>query len=131
VGERLSAADCARAPPPATHSPLAPGPSPVVGVSVRGLRLAHALAPRMVERAAKWTVERGLLRREPAESAPGNLHESSAEWASADGGFNRGAGHRAAPRIRRAVAAGASVLGPGSLTWAMLRKGKDRRGDRA
>ncbi len=128
MGERLSAADCTRAPPPATHSPLAPGPSPVVGVSVRGLRLAHALAPRMVERAAKWTVERGLLRREPAGSSPGNLYESSAEWASADGGFNQGAKRRAALKVRRAAAAGASVLGPGILTWLLLRKGQIRRG---
>jgi hypothetical protein len=84
-----------------------------VGNSVRTLRLAHALAPRIVERAAARTVDRGLLRQEPAESSPGNLYESSAEWASADGGFNRETGRRAAHKARRAAAAGASVLGPG------------------
>jgi short-subunit dehydrogenase len=108
-----------------------PRPEVVVGNSVRTLRLAHALAPRMVERVAARTVERGLLRQEPAASSPGNLYEPSEEWVSADGGFNRGARRRATPRIRRAVAAGAYVLGPGILTWLLLRKGEDRRGDRA
>ena len=106
-----------------------PRPEVVVGNSVRVLRLAHALAPRMVERAAARTVERGLLRQEPAESSPGNLYESSAGWASADGGFNRDAKRRAAPRVRRAVAAGASVIGPGILTWLLLRKGRARGRD--
>ena len=43
-----------------------PRPEVVVGNSVRTLRLAHALAPGIVERAAARTVERGLLRQEPA-----------------------------------------------------------------
>src|SRR5918997_5402881 len=68
--------------------------------------------------------QRGLLRKEPAESSSGNLNESSAEWASADGGFNRDAKRRAALRVRRAVVAGASVIGPGILTWVLLRKGQ-------
>jgi short-subunit dehydrogenase len=104
-----------------------PRPEVFVGNSVRTLRLAHALAPRIVERAAARTVERGLLRQEPAESSPGNLYESSAEWASADGGFNQGAKRRAALKVRRAVAAGASVIGPGILTWVLLHKGQVRR----
>src|SRR5215210_789809 len=106
-----------------------PRPEVVVGGSVRTLRLAHALAPRIFERPAARTVERGLLRQEPAESSPGNLYESSAEWASADGGFNREAKRRAALKARRAAAAGASVLGPGILTWLLLREGRIRRGD--
>ena len=108
-----------------------PRPEVVVGGSVRTLRLAHALAPRIVERAAARTVDRGLLRREPAEPSPGNLYESSARWASADGGFNREAKRQAALRVRRAFVAGASVIGPGVLTWALLRQGRTRRGRRA
>jgi hypothetical protein len=104
-----------------------PRPEVVVGSSVRTLRLAHALAPRIVERAAARTVDRGLLRREPSESSPGNLYESSMEWASADGGFNREAKRRAALRVRRAVVAGASVIGPSILTWVLFRKGQVRR----
>ena len=107
-----------------------PRPEVVVGNSVRTLRLAHALAPRIVERAAARTVERGLLRQEPAESSTGNLYESSAAWASADGGFNREAGRRAALTVRR-VAAGTSMLGPGIVTWLLLRKGRARRRDQA
>ena len=103
-----------------------PRPEVIVGNSVRTLRLAHALAPRIVERAAARTVDRGLLRQEPAESSPGNLYESSAEWASADGGFSQGAKRRAALKVGRAVAAGASALGPGLLTWHLLRKGQIR-----
>src|SRR5918997_5987900 len=71
-----------------------PRPEVVVGNSVRTLRLGHALAPGIVESAAARTVERGLLRKQPAESSSGNLYESSAEWASADGGFNREARRR-------------------------------------
>ena len=103
-----------------------PRPEVIVGNSVRTLRLAHALAPRIVESAAARTVERGLLRQEPAESSSGNLYESSAEWASADGGFNREARRRTALIARRAAVAGASVLGPGILTWLLLRKGQSR-----
>lgn len=104
-----------------------PRPEVVVGASVRTLRLAHALAPRAVERAVARTIERGFLRREPEEPSPGNLHEPSSRWAGTDGGFNREAGRWAAPKVRRAVAAGASVLGPGIATWFLLRKGKARR----
>jgi len=104
-----------------------PRPEVVVGNSVRTLRLAHALAPRIVERAVARTVDRGLLRQEPSESSPGNLYESSAEWASADGGFNREAKRRAALRVRRAVVAGASVIGPSILAWVLFRKGQVRR----
>ena len=104
-----------------------PRPEVVVGNSVRTLRLAHALAPRIVELAAARTVERGLLRQEPAESSAGNLYESSAGWASADGGFNREAKVGAALRVRRAVAAGAPVIGTGVLTWLLLRKARIRR----
>ena len=104
-----------------------PRPEVVVGNSVRTLRLGHALAPGIVESAAARTVERGLLRKQPAESSSGNLYESSAEWASADGGFNREAKVGAALRVRRAVVVGASVIGPGILTWVLLRKGQVRR----
>ena len=103
-----------------------PRPEVVVGNAVRTLRLAHAVVPGIVERIAARTVERGLLRQEPAESSAGNLYESSAGWASADGGFNRGAKRRAALGISRAAAAGASVLGPGVLAWLLLRKGQIR-----
>src|ERR687894_3280382 len=103
-----------------------PRPEVVVGNSVRALKIAHAFAPKIVERAAARTVERGLLRQAPAECSSGNLYESSAEWASADGGFNRGARRRAALRVRRAAAAGASVLGPGIATWLLLREGRSR-----
>src|SRR3712207_1848873 len=75
-----------------------PRPEVVVGLSVKTLRLAHALAPRVVERAAARTVDRGLLRREPAEFSSGNLYEPSAEWASTDGGFNQENGRRAASK---------------------------------
>ncbi len=105
-----------------------PRPEVFVGNSVRTLRLAHALAPRTVERAAARTVERGLLRQKPAGSSSGNLYESSAEWASTDGGFNREARRRVALKARHATAAGVSVLGPGLLTWLLLRKGQSRRG---
>lgn len=108
-----------------------PRPEVVVGNSVRTLRLAHALAPRIVEGAAARTIERGLLRQEPAESSPGNLYESSAEWASADGGFNQEAGRRAALTARRVAAAATSVFGPGILTWLLLRKGRAQRRDQA
>ena len=107
-----------------------PRPEVVVGNSVRTLRLAHALAPGIVERAAARTVEHGLLRQEPAEASAGNLYESSAGWASADGGFNREAKRRAALRVRRAVAAGAPVLGPAILAWLLLRKGPIGPGQR-
>ena len=105
-----------------------PRPEVVVGNSVRALRIAHAFAPKIVERAAARTVERGLLRQAPAKPSSGNLHESSAEWASADGGYNRGARRRAALKARRAAASGASVLGPGLLAWLLLRTGRTRRG---
>src|ERR687893_233510 len=104
-----------------------PRPEVVVGNSVRTLRLTHALFPGLVERAVGRTIEQGLLRQAPAECSSGNLNESSAEWASADGGFNREAKRRAALRVRRAVVAGASVIGPGILAWLLLRKGQVRR----
>src|SRR5918998_1185040 len=107
-----------------------PRPEVVVGNSARALRIAHAFTPKIVERAAARTVERGLLRQAPAECSSGNLYESSAEWASADGGYNRGARRRAALKARRAAACGASVLGPGLLAWLLLRKGQTRRGVR-
>ena len=103
----------------------------VVGNSVRTLRLAHALAPRIVELAAARTIERGLLWQEPGEPSPGNLHEPSSRWAGTDGGFNREAGRRAALKARRAAAAAASVLGPGILAWLLLRAMRARRRDQA
>jgi NAD(P)-dependent dehydrogenase (short-subunit alcohol dehydrogenase family) len=98
----------------------------VVGNSVRTLRIAHALAPGIVERAVARTIERGLLHQEPGEPSPGNLYETSSRWTGTDGGLNREAGRRAALKARRAAAAGASVLGPGILTWLLLRRGKAR-----
>ena len=106
-----------------------PRPEVVVGLSVRTLRLAHALAPRVVERAVARTIERGFLRQEPEEPSPGNLHETSPRWAGTDGGYNREAGRRAAIGARRAAAAGASVLGPGILAWILLRRGEARSGN--
>jgi NAD(P)-dependent dehydrogenase (short-subunit alcohol dehydrogenase family) len=108
-----------------------PRPEMVVGGSVRALRLAHAIAPRMVERSVARTVERGFLRQEPEEPSSGNLYEPSTQWAGTDGGFNREAGRRAAHKVRRAAAAGASVLGPGILTWLLLREGRARGRDQA
>jgi NAD(P)-dependent dehydrogenase (short-subunit alcohol dehydrogenase family) len=104
-----------------------PRPEVVVGNSVRMLRLTHALAPRMVERAVARTIERGFLRQEPEEPSSGNLHESSSEWVAADGGFNQDARRRAVLKVRHAAAVGASVLGPGMLSWILLRKVKARR----
>ena len=59
------------------------------------------------------------------------LHEPSPYWAGMDGGFNREAGRRAVLTVRRVAAAGTSVLGPGILTWLLLRKGRARRRDQA
>jgi short-subunit dehydrogenase len=108
-----------------------PRPEVIVGNSVRALRLTHALAPRIVEHAVAQTIERGFLRQEPEEPSPGNLYEPSPEWVAADGGFNREAGRLVALKARRAAAVGASVLGPGILTWLLLRKGKARHRSRA
>ncbi len=69
-----------------------PRPEVVVGTSVRTLRLAHALAPGIVERVVAQTLERGFLRQEPEQPSPGNLYEASSEWVAPDGGFNREAG---------------------------------------
>ena len=104
-----------------------PRPEVVVGNSVRMLRLTHALAPRIVERAVARTIERGFLRQEPEEPSSGNLHEPSSEWVAADGGVNQDARRRAVLKVRHAAAVGASVLGPGMLSWMLLRKVKARR----
>ncbi len=104
-----------------------PRPEVIVGNSVRTLRLAHALAPRIVERAVARTIERGFLRQEPEEPSPGNLYEPSSRWAGTDGGFNEEVGRRAALKARRAAAAATSVLGTGILAWLLLRKGETRR----
>ena len=104
-----------------------PRPEVVVGNSVRMLRLTHVLAPRIVERAVARTIERGFLRQEPEEPSSGNLHEPSSEWVAADGGFNQDARRRAVFKVRHAAAVGASVLGPGMLSWILLRKMKARR----
>ena len=103
-----------------------PRPEVIVGGSVRTLRFAHALAPRLVERAVARTIERGFLRREPEEPSPGNLFVPSTEWAGEDGGYNRETGRRIATKARRAAAVGASVLAPGVAAWLLLRKGKPR-----
>ena len=104
-----------------------PRPEVVVGNSVRMLRLTHVLAPRIVERAVARTVELGFLRQEREEHSSGNLHEPSSEWVAADGGFNQDARRRAVFKVRHAAAVGASVLGPGMLSWILLRKVKARR----
>src|SRR5215210_523516 len=104
-----------------------PRPEVVVGNSVRMLRLTHALAPGIVERAVARTIERGFLRQEPEEPSSGNLHEPSSEWVAADGRFNQDARRRAMLKVRHAAAVGASVLGPGMLSWILLRKVKARR----
>jgi NAD(P)-dependent dehydrogenase (short-subunit alcohol dehydrogenase family) len=101
-----------------------PRPEVVVGSSVRTLWFTHALVPRIVEHAVARTIERGFLRQEPEEPSPGNLFEPSTEWVAVDGGFNQEAGRRAVLKARRAAADGASVLGPGILTWILLRKVK-------
>ena len=99
----------------------------VVSNSVRTLRFTHILAPRIVERAVARIIERGFLRQEPEEPSPGNLYEPSSEWVTADGGYNREAGRRAALTARRAATAGVSVLGSGILTWIFLRKARALR----
>src|ERR687894_1663690 len=101
-----------------------PRPEVVVGNSVRALRLTHALAPGVVERAVARTIERGFLRQEPEDSSPGNLHEPSAEWTGTDGGFNRESGRRVSNAARRLAAVGAPVLGSVVLSWILLRKVK-------
>src|SRR5918998_2409398 len=103
-----------------------PRPEVVVGNSVRMLRLTHTLAPGIVERAVARIIERGFLRQEPEESSSGNLYEPSSEWVGADGGFNQDARRRAALKARRAIAGGASVLGPGILAWLALRAVRTR-----
>ena len=101
-----------------------PRPEVIVGGSVRALRLTHAVAPGLVERAVARTIERGFLRREPQAPSPGNLFEPSGGWSTEDGGFNREAGRRFALKARRAAALGATVLGPGVATWFLVRRGK-------
>ena len=91
------------------------------------LRLTHALAPRIVERAVARTIERGFLRQEREEHSSGNLHEPSSEWVAADGGFNQDARRRAVLKMRHAAAVGVSVLVPGMLSWILLCKMKARR----
>jgi NAD(P)-dependent dehydrogenase (short-subunit alcohol dehydrogenase family) len=103
-----------------------PRPEVVVGNPVRMLRLAHALAPRIVERAVTRTIERGFLHQEPEKPSPGNLHEPSSQWAGTDGGFNQEAGRRTALKVRRVAAAGASVLGPGILTCLCSARGESK-----
>ena len=91
------------------------------------LRLTHALAPAIVERTVARTIERGFLRQEPEEPSSGNLHEPSSEWVTGGGRFNQDARRRAMRKVRHAVAVGASVLGPGMLSWILLRKVEARR----
>jgi NAD(P)-dependent dehydrogenase (short-subunit alcohol dehydrogenase family) len=99
-----------------------PRPEVIVGSSVRTLRLTHALAPRIVERAVARAIERGFLRQEPEEPSPGNLFEpSSSEWAGTNGGYNEEARRRATRTARRIAAAGLSVAGVGLLTSLALR----------
>ena len=103
-----------------------PRPEVIVGNSVRALRLTHALMPGLVERAVARALERGFLHREPEEPSPGNLFEPSTGWSAEDGGFNREAGHGLALGARRVAALGATVFGPGMVTWFLLRRKKAR-----
>ncbi len=98
-----------------------PRPEVVVGSSVRTLRLTHALAPRIVERAVARAIERGFLRQEPEEPSPGNLFEPSSEWGSTNGGYNEEARRRATRTARHIAAAGVSVAGVGLLASLALR----------
>jgi NAD(P)-dependent dehydrogenase (short-subunit alcohol dehydrogenase family) len=98
-----------------------PRPEVIVGSSVRTLRLTHALAPRIVERAVARAIERGFLRQEPEEPSPGNLFEPSSEWAGTNGGYNEEARRRATRTARRIAAAGVFVAGVGILTSLALR----------
>jgi hypothetical protein len=66
------------------------------GEPLRTLRLTRALLPRLVERSAARTVEKGFLREESEESTPGNLFAPTGKWSSTDGGFNTEAKRRAA-----------------------------------
>ena len=101
-----------------------PRPEMVVGNSVRTLELAHALFPKLVERAVARTIEKGFLRDEPEEATSGSLFEPKGEWTGMDGGFNEEARHQRSGAARRAAVAGASVLGPGLLAWLLLRARK-------
>src|SRR5829696_8154993 len=56
-----------------------PRPEMVVGNSVRTLKLAHALFPKLVERAVARTIEKGFLRDEAEEATSGNLFEPKGE----------------------------------------------------
>jgi short-subunit dehydrogenase len=98
-----------------------PRPEVVVGSSVRTLRLTHALAPRIVERAVARAIERGFLRQEPEEPSPGNLFEPSSEWGGTNGGYNEEARRRATRTARHIAAAGVSVAGVGLLASLALR----------
>jgi NAD(P)-dependent dehydrogenase (short-subunit alcohol dehydrogenase family) len=100
-----------------------PRPEVLVGSSVRTLRFAHALVPRLVERAVARTIERGFLRQEPEEPSPGNLFEPSSAWIGTDGGYNEEARRWAAQVVRRAAAAGASALGLRLMAWLAPRAG--------
>jgi NAD(P)-dependent dehydrogenase (short-subunit alcohol dehydrogenase family) len=100
-----------------------PRPEVIVGSSVRTLRLTHALAPRIVERAVARAIERGFLRQEPEEPSPGNLFEPSSAWIGTDGGYNEEARRWAAQVVRRAAAAGASALGLRLMAWLAPRAG--------
>jgi NAD(P)-dependent dehydrogenase (short-subunit alcohol dehydrogenase family) len=109
-----------------------PRPEVVVGNSVRTLRITHALAPRIVERAVARMIERAFLRQEPEEPSSGSVFEPSFEWTGTNGGYNEEVRRRITNAVRR-TAAGASVLGLGLLACASCRDnrreelGRDRQ----
>ena len=106
-----------------------PRPEVVVGNSVRTLRLAHALSPRLAEDAVARGIETGILGDGPNEPNPGNLFHPQPEWTGTDAALNEEAKRRARDSMdtaaRRAIAgatAGASVLASGLLAYHLLRK---------
>ena len=106
-----------------------PRPEVVVGNSVRTLRLAHALSPRLAEDAVARGIETGILGDGPNEPNPGNLFHPQPEWTGTDAGLNEEARRRAKEatgtagrRLFAGAAAGASMLGSGLLAYRLLRR---------
>lgn len=94
---------------------LVDAPRPVVpvgSVAIPG-RLAHALAPELVNRVTARIMDTGFARADPAPVVPGNLFAPS-EPAAVDGG-HRGAGHALLPAAGAAIAL---AMGLVVLGWA-------------
>lgn len=104
-----------------------PRPEVIVGFSVRTLRLAHALSPRLAEDAVARGIETGILGDGHNEPNPGNLFHPQPEWTGTDAGLNQETKRRAGDKtgaVGRRLAAGTSVLGSGLLAYHLLRRSR-------